>query len=237
MHAQRRSSTGSLAPAFRIGALSLVVVALVVVTPTLPAHARHHRSRPTPEAGTFDYYVMSLSWSPQHCATGTSSRTDDRQCTSTRKYGFVLHGLWPQYEAGYPQSCATAAHLTGPLVESLLDIMPSQALVYHEWSTHGACSGLSPGVYFAQARSAFTSVQIPVRYADPATALQTNASEISRAFREANPALTTDDLAVVCRGNFLQEVRICLDKDLHPRACGHDVHDTCRGPITIRPVK
>jgi ribonuclease I len=72
-------------------------------------HHRHERSNAEDEAsatGQFDYYLLSLSWSPQHCAERTGP-LNDPQCATTRHYNFIVHGLWPQYESGgFPESCA-----------------------------------------------------------------------------------------------------------------------------------
>src|SRR5205823_211721 len=60
-------------------------------------------------AGQFDYYVLSLSWAPTYCQT----HADDRAECSGKGFGFVLHGLWPQYDnGGYPENCATQFQLT-----------------------------------------------------------------------------------------------------------------------------
>ena len=215
-----------------------VIVAAALVLLSAPAHARHHRKhkQPTPLAGAFDYYVLSLSWSPEHCAAG-ARHADDPQCATPRRYGFVLHGLWPQYESGYPQSCATGVSLSSTTVDSMLDVMPNPQLVRHEWSKHGTCSGLTPEAYFATARTAYTAVKIPAPYNAPPTAFQTSASDIEQAFRGANAGLEPSETAVLCAGKFLQEVRVCLDKNLHPRPCGRDVRDACKGSIIVRPIK
>ena len=79
------------------------------------ASARHHGHGPQPpaETGVFDYYLLSLSWSPTYCETHAG---DASQC-SQKHFGFVLHGLWPQYAAGgYPQDCATDQQLTSNAV-------------------------------------------------------------------------------------------------------------------------
>lgn len=204
----------------------------------VPAHAKHHKKphkKPTPVAGTFDYYVMSLSWSPEHCAE-PAGKGDKLQCASSRKFAFVLHGLWPQFETGYPQSCSNAP-LKSETRDGMLDIMPSKQLVQHEWEKHGTCSGLEPDQYFAKARAAFGAVKIPAAYQDPTTAFQTDVGKVEQAFGDTNPDLHSDALAVQCQGKFLQEVRVCLDKDFHPRRCGHDVKDACGNSITVRPVK
>jgi len=45
-------------------------------------------------AGEFDYYVMSLSWSPNWCALEGDARGSP-QCDDSADFGWVLHGLWP----------------------------------------------------------------------------------------------------------------------------------------------
>ena len=50
-------------------------------------------------AGDFDFYVFSLSWSPGFCDTGGAEKARD-QCRAGAALGFVVHGLWPQYNAG-----------------------------------------------------------------------------------------------------------------------------------------
>ncbi len=81
----------------------------------------------------FDYYLMSLSWSPEFCAT----RPEDRQCG--RGYGLVLHGVWPQYTKGYPSSCSNE-RISAQLLQQFPDLYPSQKLAFHEWQKHGTCS-------------------------------------------------------------------------------------------------
>ncbi|HVM95985.1 MAG TPA: ribonuclease T2 [Candidatus Acidoferrales bacterium] len=216
---------------------SILVVVLAALFLAGPAEAKHkkkhHKQASVP--GSFDYYVLSLSWSPEHCAEPAGG-SDKTQCKSSRKFAFVLHGLWPQFDSGFPQSCSNVA-LSDKTRDAMLDIMPSPKLIEHEWSKHGTCSGLAPDAYFANARAAFTSVKIPTSYRDPTTAFQTNVGKVEQDFAGANPDLDSSKIAVLCRGKFLQEVRVCLDKDLHPRSCGDDVNDGCGGAIVVRPVK
>ena len=73
-------------------------VLLLVLALALPAHAEDDA------AGDFDYFVMALTWSPNWCALEGDARRDD-QCDARHAYGFTLHGLWPQYESGYPSGC------------------------------------------------------------------------------------------------------------------------------------
>ena len=185
-------------------------------------HGNSGEGRP----GRFDYYVVSLSWSPSYCAVHPD---EAQQCG--KGYGFVLHGLWPQYRnGGWPQNCSTSREPDEATVTQMLPIMPSRHLIEHEWQTHGSCSGLDPAAYFAQADRAFASVAIPPQLKAPRQAPSLSADEIERAFAAANPGLDDSMLSVVCReGAQLSEVRVCLDKDtLAPRACGGRVRNTCR---------
>ena len=213
----------------RLGCLTLLVLALAV-----PAYARDER----PEvAGQFDYYVLSLSWSPQYCADAPGDR-DRRQCGSGRRYAFVLHGLWPQNERGFPQSCAEGGTLPRALVDDMLDVMPSPSLVRHEWATHGTCSGQTASAYFAAARRAFRSIAIPDRFRAPVREVYVDPRTIVGDFFRDNPALPPAGIAVLCSGRYLKEVRVCLDRSLHPRTCGREIRSRCRGDeVIVRPVR
>jgi len=199
---------------------------------------QHHKPGPSSRGGKFDYYVLSLSWSPEHCAEKPGG-PDDSQCGTGRHYGFVVHGLWPQYEnGGYPQSCSTANHLADGVIQKTLDIMPSADLIRHEWQRHGTCSGLPADAYFEHARQAFQRVAIPDRYKDPETAFQVSAADVRKAFQTANAILPSDGLAVLCSGHFFTELRLCLAKDdLAARSRGGKVRDSCDGEVTVRPVR
>jgi ribonuclease T2 len=54
--------------------------------------------------GNFSFYVLALSWSPSWCETAEAA-DESRQCRPGSRHGFVVHGLWPQYERGYPEFC------------------------------------------------------------------------------------------------------------------------------------
>ena len=216
------------------------VIAAIGLTLALcapPASARRHRGHArNAEPDSFDYYVLSLSWSPQHCANRDGG-PNDPQCGAHRQYGFVVHGLWPQHDRGFPESCGAGGTLDQAVVESMLDIMPSPQLIRHEWTKHGTCSGMDAPSYFAKMRSAYTGLKIPAPYQKPHGTLHVPASQIKQEFAHANPGIDGTDLAVLCSGKFLQEVRVCFDKNLHPRDCGHDVRDRCRDEVIVRPVR
>ena len=202
------------------------------------ARSHHRRQEARAPIGRFDYYVLSLSWSPQHGADERSDRVD-AQCTGPRRYGFIVHGLWPQYDEGdYPRDCPTDRRLPPSIVDRTLDLMPSPDLIRHEWQTHGTCSGLGPDVYFERVRAAFRGIVIPDRYDEPENAFRVTAAGVREEFRAANASLRDGGLAVICKGHFLSELRVCLSKDdLAFRGCDRTIHDDCRGEVTVRPLR
>lgn len=179
------------------------------------------------EPGIFDYYVLSLSWSPAYCARGERA-PDSEQCTTGKRHGWVVHGLWPQYaEGGYPRSCAAGRTVPKAVVDDMIGLMPDVGLILHEWKTHGTCSGLSASDYFAKVRAAHARVKIPAALAAPKDGLSVPADQVEAQFADANPGLKPDMIAVVCQRREVSEVRLCLDKDLSLRACGKKVADRC----------
>jgi ribonuclease T2 len=183
--------------------------------------------------GQFDYYVLSLSWSPQYCAS--TSRDDEMQCT--RPYAFVAHGLWPQNERGYPRDCRARGRVGEDTIGRMLPLMPSRGLIIHEWRSHGACSGLAPDDYFATVERAYRSVSIPQRYRALDHYASVGVAQLKQDFVAANPQLRPEDLAVQCSGHYLQELRVCLTRDLGARACSADLRDRCSGDAVLRPVR
>ena len=178
--------------------------------------------------GDFDYYVLVLSWSPTYCAGLDSADRDPHQCSRRdgRRYAFVLHGLWPQYERGYPEFCRTRRrpYVPQPLIDGMLDIMPSPKLVIHEYRKHGTCSGLDPQSYYDLARRLYRTINIPERYINPFEAQFVSPGDLADEFLSANPHLKPDRIAVSCggAGNRLREVRICFTRDGQVRGCGHN---------------
>lgn len=140
--------------------LGLVIAGLVAGS----ASAQDHRQN---APGEFDFYVLALSWSPSFCQAaserGNSSRGIQTQCAG-RPFSFVVHGLWPQYDRGFPNYCQRPSpRLDRNVMTSMLDLMPAPGLIYNEWDKHGTCSGLSARAYFETTRKARAAVKIPRR--------------------------------------------------------------------------
>lgn len=206
--------------------IALAVLALALAFVTLAAEARHPHDggQDGAPSGQFDYYLLSLSWAPTYCLTHAD---DGAECTG-KGYGFVLHGLWPQYDArGYPQNCPTQLELSKNAASIGRTLYPSVRLMQHEWLEHGTCSGLDAQSYFRAADRATVGVNIPTALETPRTDQYLDAEQIIGLFRHANPQMPEDAVTVACRRHDLSEVRVCLTKDLRPRSCGRGVRTTC----------
>ncbi|MEZ5798077.1 MAG: ribonuclease T2 [Paracoccaceae bacterium] len=179
-------------------------------------------------AGDFDYYVMSLSWSSAWCALEGDARRDP-QCDAGSGQTFVLHGLWPQWEQGWPAYCRTVERdPTRAETAAMADIMGGAGLAFYQWKKHGRCSGLSAADYYATARRAHAAIAVPPVFASMTKTLRVPAQVVEAAFLESNPGLTRDQITVTCKQGYIQEIRICLTTDLTPRRCGDDTIRDCR---------
>ncbi len=76
-----------------------------------------------PESGKFDYFALALSWSPTYCAT-PAGENDRSQCSPGRRFAFVVHGLWPQHEKGWPEYCETReSWVDEKNIAAMMDVM------------------------------------------------------------------------------------------------------------------
>ena len=218
-----------------LGRAAVVALALAVV----PAAAQDDSRQNKP--GEFDFYVLSLSWSPSYCAAAAerqSGATPTLQC-GARPYSFVVHGLWPQYDKGFPRNCQVPApRLDRGIVSSMLDLMPAPRLIFNQWDRHGTCSGLAPRAYFDVVRKARAAVKIPPVFSDLQKPLSITPVAVEDAFEKSNPGLTAKAIAVRCDKRRLTEVRICLSKELQFRDCPEVVRHSCtRDQLLMPPLR
>ncbi len=197
---------------------------------------RHAQNQP----GQFDFYVLALSWSPSFCEASRErgqggSRAQQQQC-GARPYSFVVHGLWPQHERGFPRECQVPApRLARSIVYTMLDLMPSERLVFNQWDRHGTCSGLNGQQYFETVRQAREMVQIPEKFREISDYKMVTPDEVEEAFVAANPGLSREAIAVTCDTRRLSEVRVCMTKDLKFRNCPEIDRRACRNEKVVMP--
>lgn len=185
----------------------------------------------------FDFYVLALSWSPSYCAV-EGPDANRQQCEAEPAREFVVHGLWPQNESGWPEFCPLDEDdrfVPEELARQYLDIMPSVGLIGHQWRKHGSCTGLDQRGYLDTTREAFERISIPavqelVRNgeADP--------HAVEASFIAANAGLPSDAVAVTCADGHIMEVRLCLSQDFGWRACPEVDRRACRADFQAMPL-
>ena len=171
------------------------------------------------------------------------------------KVGSVLDidGLWefvPYNDAHQAKRCPTGFPATvEPLIKTLLDAnhptdrkKAQDALKAHYDTTFGSSAyrrniislflygGPVPApaeAYFETARDAYAMIERPEEFRRLDREIALPAAVVEEAFLRDNPDLSADGLTVTCRDGMVQEVRICLTRDLEPRDCGADVIRDC----------
>jgi ribonuclease T2 len=211
------------------GALALVAFISAVLAQSAPPMAK----------APFDFYVMTLSWSPGFCDLGGADKSP-QQCALGSGDGFVVHGLWPDNRmSANPENCDLNQDASPADLAAARDLYPSDDLARYEYRKHGTCTGLSARDYFAAVRSVRDQLNIPAMLRAPRQAQRVSPQAIERAFIDANSNLSANNMAVTCARGELVDVRICLSKDLKafatcPKVSGH----TCqRASVAVAPVR
>ena len=221
----------------RLDIISRFLISVVINLCGAVAASAQDRRQNAP--GEFDFYVLSLSWSPSFCEAaserGNNGRGTQAQCGG-RPYSFVVHGLWPQYERGFPEYCQRPSpRLARSIMSSMLDLMPAPGLIYNEWDKHGTCSGLGERAYFEAIRKARATVKIPEEFLQLSEPKTVAPDELEAAFLKVNPGLSNSAISVTCDSKRLSEVRICLSKDLQFRSCEEIDRRACRRDQVLMP--
>lgn len=224
--------------------MSVAALAVLALAPagTAPSRAQNGgvagEARGAP-AGRFDFYVLALSWSPGYCALQGEAKGRE-QCAAGKGLGFVVHGLWPQFDDGFPTECSPAGRTPSRIaLKEAEGLYPDEGLARFEWRRHGTCSGRSPSDYFADVRKAREVVVIPPPFKDATAEQKWTPIDLERAFVAANPGLRADMMAVSCRKGALQEVRICFERDVRGfRSCPAVDRRGCRGgAVRVDPAR
>ena len=216
----------------KLVALSVLFVASYSFTGN--GFARHKKSQSSSNTD-FDYYLLTLSWAPEFCATNSSGRSS-AECATNKHMGLVAHGLWPQYNDGkWPETCAATQPVSSATVDHMMAIMPGSSLIQHEWAKHGTCSGLSTQDYFAAIEKLYTGLHVPDDFKKPANEVETNPSDIEEEFASANSA-PKGAFRVSCPRNEFSALEICLNKNLQYQACPDTVKECRASKIEVRPV-
>src|SRR6195952_4104927 len=170
----------------------LILLGVVAAAAMAMANIAAAQDRRQNTPGEFDFYVLSLSCSPSFCEAASERGNSGRsrvQCE--RPFSFVVHGLWPQYERGFPEYCQRPSpRLDRNIMTSMLDLMPAPGLIFNEWDKHGTCSGLGARGYFENIPKARSAGKIPTQYLDTADPKTIAPGDLEDAFVKANLGLT-----------------------------------------------
>lgn len=222
-----------------MGRISRIVAAALTAMGALGAAASPGWAQPRSggEPGRFDFYVLALSWSPSFCEASGNRTARSMQCSGERQFSFVVHGLWPQFQRGFPEYCQVPPpDLDRRTVDRMLDIMPAPGLVRQQWAKHGTCSGASSAAaYFEQVRQARAKVRIPTEFESTGTYRMVSPDEVEQAFMRANPGLAADMVSVQCDDRRLREVRICIGRDMNFTSCPELERRSCRRDRLVMP--
>lgn len=198
------------------------------------AHAQAYQCRPPagvprlvperPDAARLQMpiagYTLALSWAPEFCRTRAGDPAHGLECSGAMgRFGFVLHGLWPQGARASPQWCRRVPPPAPALVRQQLCRTPSVALIGREWAKHGSCMAREPATYFKIADILFDSVRYPAMERlsrQPAV----TAGALRQALAEVNRGRPAESFGLrLSRSGWLQEVVVCMDRKFLPRRC------------------
>lgn len=165
-------------------------------------------------------YTLALTWSPEYCHAHARDQGARLECGGGNRFGFTLHGLWPDGVGKvWPQYCRTTPLLPVPVIRGALCATPSVQLLQHEWAKHGTCvAGATPASYFARSTGLFRQLRFPDMAALGRGRI--SAGDLSRALADANPALPAEAVRVtVNRRGWLDELWLCLDTRFRYARC------------------
>jgi len=181
--------------------------------PDLPS--RSEPKRVLPIGG----YTLAVTWAPQYCHDNGRNASARLECGSGNRFGFTLHGLWPDgVGKDWPQYCTATGILPRQVIRKHLCATPSAQLMQHEWAKHGTCMRTTPAAYFERS----TGLYAKLRYPDMDALSRSNvtAGGFAAAMAKANPGLPANAIRVTAnRQGWLDELWICLDKSFAYERC------------------
>ena len=183
--------------------------------PDLPSESQPVRRLP------IGSYTLAVSWSPEFCRRNAGAAKAAFQCGGDNRFGFVLHGLWPDgYGKDWPQYCRPTALLPRQVIRRNLCATPSVQLLQHEWAKHGTCMpGYTPQRYFARSTAMYRALRFPdMEVLSRRTTL--SAGALAEAIAAVNDGMRADMMRVTTtREGWLDEVWFCTDTRFRYTRC------------------
>jgi ribonuclease T2 len=164
-------------------------------------------------------YTLALTWAPEYCHGNSNDPANSFQCGGGNRFGFTLHGLWPDgVGQEWPQYCAATPLLPTELIKQHVCATPSPQLLQHEWAKHGTCMGITPDAYFARSNGLYGKLRYPDM--DRLSRRPLTAGQLASAFAVANPGVPASAVRVTAnKKGWLDELWLCLDKSFAYTRC------------------
>ena len=165
-------------------------------------------------------YTLALTWGPGYCRAHRGSAEARFECRAGNRFGFTLHGLWPDgHGRQWPQYCAKTGIVPPAILRENLCATPSEQLIQHEWAKHGTCTGIDMRQYFGKARALYHALRFPDMDALSRRPRLTIGG-FKAALARANPGIAPDAVRVtVTKQGWLDELWFCLDTRLRYTRC------------------
>lgn len=165
-------------------------------------------------------YTLALSWSPEFCRGRERNPQDYLQCSGAAgRFGFVVHGLWPEGAGRSPQWCRAVPPPSPAVVRGQLCRTPAVQLLAHEWAKHGSCMARDAAGYFRVGNILADSLRYPAMETLSRDRALT-AGKLREAFAAANPGRPAGSFGLlVNERGWLQEVRLCLNRRFRSIRC------------------
>ena len=164
-------------------------------------------------------YTLALSWAPEFCRFREDDKRHARQCSGREgRFGFTVHGLWPESGRSWPQWCG-GSDLRAEEARRNLCISPDARLIARQWEKHGTCMTRRASTYLKVTRILYNGLQWPdfvrISREDNLTA-----GTIRTRLADANSGWFPEAVGVhLDRKGWLEELRLCYDKRFMPKPC------------------
>jgi ribonuclease T2 len=215
------------------GLFAFAALALPLLALPLPALAQAYQCAPPANIGPLrpvtpdgparrvpvSGYTLAVSWTPEYCK-GARDRTSMQCSGANGRFGFVLHGLWPESRQGPPpQWCATTPQPSPDLIRRNLCMTPVPSLIQHEWAKHGSCMVKTPEAYYRVSAILWRSLRWPD--ADSLSRRKgLTVGDLRQAVVAENAGWRREQVGVLLsRNGWLRELRLCYGRDFLPTAC------------------
>jgi ribonuclease T2 len=210
-----------------VGAVTLALLPGIASAQALVCTPPGTPPRPNPELPTAEQpqrvlpiggYTLAITWAPQFCRNGGFTPSARFECGSGNRFGFTLHGLWPDgIGKEWPQYCTATDLVPPPVIKGMLCSTPSAQLIQHEWAKHGTCMGTTPAAYFARSSAMYAKLRYPDM--DALSRRPLTVGQFAAAFAASNPGIPASAVRVTTKSGWLDELWLCLDRRFAYERC------------------